>query len=228
MKIWLISDTHLSHGSLKVPDNVDMVIHSGDGPDHNDPSINSNQALDFFEWFSNLPIKYKIYVPGNHDTAQEYGLVTIPENVHCLIQKYVIIEGIKIWGSPYTPRFFDWAYNVDRDKLGNYFGKIPKDVDILATHSPPKGILDLCINRASNFEIEHPGCEFLTKLLWNKTISPYVHVFGHLHETGGYTTMLNFSKTTFVNASCVVNPNHGIKCHGYIYDWDTKTISLNV
>ena len=30
MKIWHISDTHTFHGLLDIPENIDMVIHSGD------------------------------------------------------------------------------------------------------------------------------------------------------------------------------------------------------
>ena len=36
MKIWHISDTHTYHGLLDIPENIDMVIHSGDATNPKD------------------------------------------------------------------------------------------------------------------------------------------------------------------------------------------------
>lgn len=67
MKIWHISDTHTYHDLLKVPYDIDMIIHSGDCSNPRDPYNNEPEVRDFIDWFKMIPVKYKIYVAGNHD-----------------------------------------------------------------------------------------------------------------------------------------------------------------
>ena len=51
--------------------------------------------------------------------------------------------GIKIWGSPYTPEFNNWAFPLKTEEAKQeLWQQIPNDIDILMTHGPPKGILD--------------------------------------------------------------------------------------
>ena len=69
---------------------------------------------------------------------------------------------------------------------------IPKDTDILVTHGPPYGILDL------NMYKEHTGCPHLLKKVME--VRPQLHVFGHIHE--GYGIHLE-EDTIFHNASSV-------------------------
>lgn len=53
------------------------------------------------------------------------------------------LKGYNIYGSPYTPTFFDWAFNLDIGKpLQAKWEQIPLDTDILITHGPPYNILD--------------------------------------------------------------------------------------
>ena len=54
------------------------------------------------------------------------------------------IDGVRFWGSPWTPNFMDWAFMLDRDELLYQKWKaIPEHTDVLITHGPPKGIGDL-------------------------------------------------------------------------------------
>ena len=73
MKIWTISDTHCKHLELDLPDpnEIDMVIHAGDAARHRDLSLNDVEMREFLTWYNNLPYKYMIYIPGNHDTSVE-------------------------------------------------------------------------------------------------------------------------------------------------------------
>jgi len=50
-----------------------------------------------------------------------------------------VINGIRIWGSPWQPWFCDWAFNVERGELMKYWKLIPTDTDVLMTHGPPIG-----------------------------------------------------------------------------------------
>ncbi|HNC99840.1 MAG TPA: metallophosphoesterase, partial [Myxococcota bacterium] len=96
-----------------------------------------------------------------------------------------------IWGSPWQPRFFDWAFNLDRgEPLRRVWQKIPDGIDILVTHGPPKGILDR-VQRGGEV-----GCEELREAL--RRVRPRLHVFGHIHEAYG---QLHLDGTHFVNAA---------------------------
>jgi len=222
IKIWAISDTHCDHHRLipPNPEEVDMVIHSGDAGGHRDLSINDGQMRSFLEWFNKLPYKHKVYVPGNHDTSVEAKFHNFKQdypNITVLIHESITLEGVNIFGSPYTPTFgHGWAYNVPRHKISNYWEDIPLNTDIIVTHGPPKGILDYTIAHSNYYE------KVGDKALLNKVteINPKYHIFGHLHDEGGVYNCGIFKpnqsglKTEFVNA-CVknlkyVNVNNGI------------------
>jgi len=211
MKIWCISDTHNKHEFLEVPKGIDMVIHSGDASSQKIPALNEHELLNFLHWFGRLDIKYKIFVPGNHDTSLEDGLVRrsdIPESVIYLEHESVEIEGIKIFGSPYTPAFgSNWAFNVPRSKLKVYWDEIPADTDILIVHGPPKGILDLTQYDTrpggDGNSLFQCGCKFLLDRI--KEIQPKYNIFGHIHSEKNCPNsgILKISgcETTFINAA---------------------------
>ena len=55
------------------------------------------------------------------------------------------VMGLKVYGSPWQPRFSDSAFNLSRGaELRAVWDKIPSDTDILVTHSPPLGVMDQC------------------------------------------------------------------------------------
>lgn len=67
MKILFISDTHGMHNQLIIPEGVDMIIHAGDVANYKDPGRNTNEVLDFIEWYEKIEIKHKIWIAGNHE-----------------------------------------------------------------------------------------------------------------------------------------------------------------
>lgn len=194
MKIWLISDTHGKEDELTIPKDIDMVISAGDGGTYKNPRHCKPDLDKFLQWFNDLDIKHKVYVPGNHDTAMEAELIDEGsfENINFLFHEALEIEGIRMFGSPYTPAFYDWAYNSTEEELIELWKQIPSHLDILITHGPPKGILDRC---ADGYRA---GCEHL---LWEVDVAggPKYHVFGHIHEDGGKQEVHN--NTTYINAS---------------------------
>ncbi len=204
MKIWFISDTHTRHEQLRVPE-ADVVIHCGDEANVRKPWLNSLQSRPFFNWFTSLPIPVKIFVPGNHSTAVEEGLVRAEEfpSVHFLIHQSLELGGLKIFGSPYTPIFFAWAYNKLREDLDAIWQTIPDDTDILVTHGPPKGILDVTRDWRSR-EPVHIGSKSLTRQVQQR-IQPRIHAFGHLHDEPGIQNSgtVTHGRTQFINCSCV-------------------------
>jgi hypothetical protein len=95
-------------------------------------------------------------------------------------------SSIKIYGSPWQPEFFDWAFNLPRGQpLADKWAKIPPDVDVLITHGPPHGILD------KTTQGHNIGCEELRKLFDTQSIKPRLHIFGHNHEDYGMTLLNN-------------------------------------
>lgn len=222
MKIWCISDTHNKHTMLKKP-KADIVIFAGDATVSRDKLINQPELESFFRWFASLPYKYKIYVPGNHDTSYPANLVKAPENVIVLNHNEVVIEGIKIFGSPYTPRFGSgWSYNVDTWDIKRYWDQIPEDTNILVTHGPAKGILDITMDKNTK-QFRQCGCSALLETIGN--IQPDYHIFGHIHNekdvyNAGILKLPNM-KTTFVNAS-IVDYYHNFVNPGILIDIKIK------
>lgn len=198
MKIVCLSDTHNCNDEIAVPDG-DILIHSGDA------TINGTQheIEAFLRWFSALPHRHKIFVAGNHDWLYETDnrlarLLTANFGITYLQDSFVEIEGLKIYGSPWQPRFFDWAFNLNRGaEMAEKWKLIPHDIDILITHGPPNGILDEVPRK---FWVENTGCEELMKRI--EEISVFgrlkLHVFGHIHCGYGQTEKFGVK---FVNAS---------------------------
>ncbi len=196
LKIVCISDTHNCNGQISVPDG-DILIHSGDAT----ISGTIEEIVLFNNWFANLPHHYKIFVAGNHDwlfeTNNRFARNLLDKSIIYLQDSAVEIEGLKIYGSPFQPRFFDWAFNLMRGaELAEKWKLIPDDTDILITHGPPNGILDEVPRR--NF-IENTGCEELRMRVEELRLKNLkLHIFGHIHC--GYRTTKKFG-VKFVNAS---------------------------
>lgn len=224
MKILHISDTHGYHRQITIPPDVDMIIHTGDASNQRDPYQNEWEMKDFLMWYEKLDIKYKIYIPGNHDTSIEKGLIKkidfLSRFIHLLNNEWIDIEGIKIFGSPYTPTFGDWAFMKDRSKISRIWEKIPEGMDIICVHGPCKGILDLSYNRQN--QLEFCGDSALGKRI--KVLQPKLFLSGHIHNfedivnTG--VRKIQDCATTFSNAAAVTDRkfNLGITFAGNILE----------
>lgn len=223
MKIWHISDTHTFHELLIVPDDIDMVIFSGDCSNPRDPYNNEPEVRAFIDWFSKLDIQYKIFVAGNHDTSIERGLVTgldfWKKGIYYLENDFITIEGLKIWGSPNTPTFGNWAFMKAREKINRIWDQIDDDVDILIVHGPPKGILDQAYSREN--VLEYCGCNALKKQVLDR-IKPKLMCFGHIHNTkdiiNAGALKLSGYTTRFSNGSVVTDGKFGkLSSNGNIF-----------
>lgn len=192
MKIVLISDTHGRHRSLQLPP-ADWIIHAGDLSSRG----TQPEVADFMQWYDTLRYTHKVLIAGNHDfLAEDHPDLfrqLVPPGVHYLEDELLELEGLRIWGSPITPFFHNWAFNRNRGaEIKRYWDRIPDNIDILLTHGPAYGILD------RTFTAKHVGCEELAKAM--ERIQPQYHVFGHIHEAYG---MHKENGTTYVNASQV-------------------------
>ncbi len=199
-KLVFLSDTHGMHRRVNVPDG-DIIVHCGDC---------TNQGTDeafcqFITWFGRLPHKHKVLIAGNHDWCCEKKPSMVKglsddAGVNYLCDSAAQIEGLKFWGSPYSPRFFDWAFNVDRGPaIAAHWDKIPNETDVLVTHGPPLGFCDQTSYRGNRDPV---GCRDLRDAMYR--VEPEVHCFGHVHSGYGSTTYIGDMghKTTLINASC--------------------------
>jgi len=189
MKLIAIADTHGLHRSLKIPDG-DILIHAGDLTRHG----SLDDVLEFNDFLGTLPHPNKIVIAGNHDLIFEKGRKGCEElltNCIYIQDQEVIIDGVKFYGSPWQPWFYDWAFNLERGpEIRAKWDLIPEGIDILITHGPPFGIGDLTSRR------ENVGCQDLLEVV--EKIKPALHIFGHIHEGYGITSN---GVTTFINAS---------------------------
>lgn len=189
MKIVCISDTHGQHDKCQIPEG-DLLLHAGDLSRKGEVK----EIAKVNEWLGTLPHPHKVVIAGNHDFLFEQDPVqarALLTNAHYLEDEMIEIEGIKIWGSPITPKFLRYAFNRKRgEEILAYWQKIPEDIDILITHGPPYGILD------RTFLGKRVGCKDLREEL--KRIKPKVHLFGHIHEARGESSQ---NGITFLNAS---------------------------
>ena len=199
MRIVCLSDTHGKHNLIQVPDG-DILLHAGDFSGRG----RLEEVKRFLDWFAALPHPHKVFIAGNHDFLAErqsqlfHSL--IPDNCIYLENNAVEVAGLKIWGSPITPWFFDWAFNRHRgDEIRPYWDAIPNDVDILITHGPPNGILD----RTASGQLV--GCEEL--MVQIHRIKPVIHLFGHIHEAYG---------TAYVNEICFINGSNLNLAYQYV------------
>ncbi len=215
MNIHHISDTHTYHDQLILEEEeIDILIHTGDCSNPRDLIKSEHECLDFIQWYASVPIRHKIYIAGNHDLAIERRLVnkkTFEEHgIIYLENESICIKGINIWGSPYSPSFGDgWAFNKRRDKLHDVWSIIPNNTDIVATHTPPKGILDLSYDRDD--VLEFCGCEALRKRMFE--LQPTLCLFGHIHNmkgihNAGYRKLPEY-RTIFSNGSVVTDGKFG-------------------
>jgi Icc-related predicted phosphoesterase len=207
VKISILSDTHGAHWGL-IEGSGDVLIHAGD-------FLRDGTLYDlkvFCEWLHDLDFKHKVVVAGNHDivfqrAAESCAMGAAAQRV---MEDYGItylqdsganVNGVKFWGSPWTPNFFpeQWVFNQPRNELAvERWKKIPQDVEVLITHGPPMGILDQCPDMNNRTKMVHVGCEALRDRV-KELPHLKAHIFGHIHESRG--VFQDGSGPLFFNAS---------------------------
>ncbi|CAI7592376.1 unnamed protein product [Penicillium crustosum] len=209
-----VSDTHNSQPSL--PDG-DILIHSGDLTQSG--SLKELQAT--LAWLRAQPHPTKIVVAGNHDMlldiARDNSDQAIAERAQIDWGEIIYLENqettvscangrqLKIYGSPLTARYGNWAFQYPRDE-DVWTGSVPDGVDVLITHGPPRGHLDLL----------NMGCAHLLRELWR--VKPKLHVFGHVHAGAGTEWILfdvleeAYERTIVARGGAYFNPSVEAKC----------------
>lgn len=212
-----MSDTH-SRTRYTVPDG-DILIHAGDLSSWG--RIEQLEPTAF--WLTSLPHAKKIIVAGNHDfcldrncvyendtaaledyqrarslflgsSANDAGIVYLEnETAHITMPQGKIW---KIFGSPSSPVFGTGAFQYWKGRPAEEIWKpVPKDTEILITHTPAYGVLDL--TRRNKLA----GCESLLECI-AKLKGLRLHVFGHIHEAAGHLALTSINDEAIaVNAA---------------------------
>lgn len=213
MRLVCLSDTHGRHRDLRIPEG-DLLLHAGDFSKRGTPA----EIRDFNDWLAKLPHPHKVVIAGNHDFLFEREPDVARELLSAatyLEDSGVVIDGLKIWGSPVSPRFFDWAFNRSRGpEICTHWAQIPPATDLLLVHGPPAGILD------RTWLGQHVGCQDLKQVV--AALKPACVVFGHIHEGYGHVRQ---GETLYVNAASLdqrYRPVHS----PIVLDWEAGQISV--
>lgn len=193
LKVVIISDTHNQLDKIQIPDG-DILVHCGDLTMRGgirETVLETSRLRELGDRF-----RHVVFVAGNHDFAffppgNPVGSSLI-HGISYLEDDLLEVDGIRIYGSPWTPRFHNWAFMDDIDNLARLWSMIPEGLDLLVTHGPPYSVLDETILGKS------VGCVALLDRLRTMFAPPRVHAFGHIHESYGD---VNLYKTRFINAA---------------------------
>lgn len=248
LRISHISDTHNKHNHLngKLPGG-DILIHSGDISSLGRKS-EVERFIRWFSDIDNYTHKIFIagnhdmtfdrekllrdklaHFEGrtDYDTECAEGkpewliklLGNLSDGMYYLENNSIEIEGIKIWGSPYSATFgYNWAFNVDRGYDSNQiWNQIPNDTDIVITHGPIYGYCDKTSNTYENV-----GCVDLFNRL-NEIKTP-LHFSGHIHEGYGYKETLWGG---FAFNGCTCNLRYEALNPPITFDYDFFEKSIN-
>lgn len=233
LKTAAISDTHSLHTKLII-EPCDVLIHSGDVS-----NIGEKQDVEnFLFWFAKQPAKYKIFIAGNHDfffdydwkayTPQgqkrmsRYAKKYTENDIDNLLSKYpniiylnnssIIIEGIKFYGTPYSPCFYDWAFNRERGAgIQSEWDKIESDTNVLVVHGPPYHKGDELERLSPGENDYHIGDKNLKDTIENKLKQLTHCIFGHIHDNN---RVKNYGLTeengvSYINAS-ILNDDYKV------------------
>lgn len=225
MKITAISDTHTRHRYCEADlPGGDLLIHAGD---FMNSGHHQREATEFFDWFTTIKgYDKKVFIAGNHDRLLEndptWSTLTIKDYERII---YLQDEGlalydmdkdasVKIWGSPWQPEFNNWAFNLPRngEEMKAKWDAIPEDTDILITHGPPFGYLDIPGDQSIRV-----GCEMLRYRV--DEIKPKIHIFGHIHGSAGYYYN---GHTHYINAA-ILNEQYLYNNLPVTFEWEPTT-----
>lgn len=217
-----MSDTHGKHRDITFVPKGDVLIHAGDFTKYGETTSVRDLSSYFHDQKESNNYQEILCIAGNHDMTfhKDYYEKTWSRHIRShdsfdakeALQHCTYLEdstnkisnhgddkidnnsnnSIEVYGSPWTPNFFKWAFNLSRgEALQEVWSQIPTTTDVLITHGPPQGRGDMTLHSG------HFGCLDLLHEVQTR-VKPRLHVYGHIHE--GYGTSFD-GHTLYVNAS---------------------------
>ncbi|KAG8685915.1 hypothetical protein FRC08_012843 [Ceratobasidium sp. 394] len=99
----------------------------------------------------------------------------------------------------YTPEYGTMGFSYGKREAESIWVPVPENTEILVTHGPPFGILDVARRIC-----ESVGCPALAQTVLGRLSKLRLHVFGHIHEGRGAEVRVGAAgqDVVFVNAAC--------------------------
>jgi Icc-related predicted phosphoesterase len=117
-------------------------------------------------------------IAGNHDFFAEERPEAAESHLWTYLQDNEIeVEGLRIYGTPWTPTFCNWAFMRSEGDLETIYAEIPTGIDILISHGPPQAYCD------RNAMGDQCGSYALMRQI--RSVKPRAVVCGHIHEAHG-------------------------------------------
>ncbi len=209
-KFAFLSDIH-GHLPLeddrKELEKQDVICFCGDVFEGRHMSMYGNKKIG--QWTKSLADAGKkvIMTPGNHDLMLYRGWLeknNLPMDYYCrdimitdplfqeevkekygidvLIDEGIEVDGVKIWGSPWSNKFYNWAFMLDENGLYEKFSKIPEGTSVLLVHTPPKVDEKSWEIDVSDYDRSvHCGSASLAKAIGERLEKADVYC-GHIHS----------------------------------------------
>jgi Icc-related predicted phosphoesterase len=203
-RVYAISDLH---GNLPdFPRDADVLLLGGDiCPDfmrtrYSSRVVNDNGEQRQRHW---LDTEFRVWLNaiwmqsikvvgiwGNHDFVGEHRFL-VPRGLKwtLLEDSEAIVDGIRVYGTPWVPGLPYWAFYGDERKLRLRAEAIPEGIDVLMTHGPPHNAGDFIPTspkqreKYNNFNGENVGDPTLNDAI--RRVQPKTVVTGHIHEDRG-------------------------------------------
>jgi Icc-related predicted phosphoesterase len=235
----VVCTSDLHENWIDVPEG-DVLLVAGDITYGFKGDYASQQAVlshDFFQWAMEQPVEKVVVIAGNHDqSVQAWGWPIVPakgDKIVYLEDEGVDVCGLRIWGTPWQPYFYSWAFNAPERHgerfLKSKFDLIPDETDIIVCHGPPYGYGD----HEPNGMYDHLGYGDTQPRLGSRALAdavrrvdPSLMVCGHIHFGRGVYDVQG-KRTQVVNAALVNNKYQAVHSP-YVFDVESDQRAVAV
>lgn len=147
-----------------------------------------------------------VATPGNHDfylhdCLGSDNVKRFTSNLHLLCDKREKILDVKFYGTPWVPTVNGmWVYEMDDEDLADRFKKIPKGLDVLVSHTPPRGLdpdmYDVSLRNPRSMRMHFGSVSLLHAINVKRprcVICGHIHTGDHSPTRVGDTVVFNVS-----------------------------------
>lgn len=222
MKICAISDTHGQR--IDIPE-CDILLHCGDiSPMADHSFVYQKQWFfdDFIPQLKELPAKQIVFCGGNHDfylweacRSQDENKIhkALPLNCHYLRDNEVVINGLRIYGTPWIPVLENWAFYLPQEGAAAQYASMSEGLDIVISHGPPHGACDTILEYNLHARLGSMG-------LFDRVreVKPKYVFCGHIHSGRHEWEPLCFEHPTRVRNVSVLNEEYEKAYEPYVME----------
>ena len=207
MRIVALSD---QHGHLVDVPPCDLLIVAGDQARDYPENANERRTLgpdveaqakwireEWIPWALRQPAKRVVVTGGNHDYwavdwHKRFGAKFSIWKGHRLsgrsqdwrikfvADELVDVDGLRVWLTPWTCQYRDWAFFASDHALRLRYEAIPEGIDVLVSHQPPLGYCDEAGVTVDGTRTRiHTGSVSLLDAI--DRVKPRVVICGHIH-----------------------------------------------